>query len=105
MDINRVRGSGSLVGYLHCHFLVEIQLAIAVAGQTELGKRVVQEINRRNPELYFLAFRNLEVLEEREIAVKVCRTSDIRPNQCTLLTIRRRSKAVRVKVQTRSVVP
>src|SRR5438067_1153441 len=66
---------------------------------------MIQEIDSGNPELYLLAFRDLEVLKQREIAVKVCRTPHIRPNESALLPVRRRTEAVGIEVQPRSVVP
>src|SRR2546428_12152963 len=66
---------------------------------------MVQEIDCGNTELNLLTFRDLEVLEQCEIAVKVRRTAHVRPNQCALLTIRGRSDAGWVEVESGSVVP
>src|SRR5580698_8885532 len=76
----------------------EVNRVIAATRQTELAQRVIQEIDSRNAELQLLPLRDLEILEQCQIAVKVSWASHVRPLQRTLLSIVRRTEAVRVEI-------
>ena len=75
----------------------ELQLLIADARQSELPQRVIQEVDSRNAELQFLPLRDLEILEQCQIAVKVSRPPHVRPFQRALLPVRRHSEALVIK--------
>ena len=53
---------------------------VDVVGQVELRQRMVEEIERRNPELKARFLRHLEVLVNAKVAVEEWRSRDVGPN-------------------------
>ena len=71
----------------------EVHRVVGVASQVELAEWVIQEVNRRDTELQLLPFCDLEVLEQRQVAVKVGWSTHVRPFQRALHTVRGHAEA------------
>src|ERR1035438_3540310 len=59
---------------------------------------MVQEVERREPELDLRVLLEEEVLVNREVAVEESGPLDVRPDEGALLVVRRRRKTVRIEV-------
>ena len=82
------RSSGGSVTDESCVVSREADFFIGVAAsQIELAKRVIQEIHSGDAELQLLSLRDLEVLEQGQITVKVGRTTHVGPLEGTLLPV------------------
>src|SRR5260370_5340035 len=77
----------------------EVERLIRTSSQTELRQRMVQPVHRRHPELHLLPLRNLEVLEQSQIAIEVGWSSQVRPLLGPLSSVGGRSEAVRIEVR------
>jgi len=85
-----------------CVVILEADLIIGIAaGQVELGKWVIQEVDSRDAELQLLSLRDLEVLEQRQITVKVSWTAHVGPCIGTLRPVSWHPEAAGVEMLTR----
>src|ERR1035441_4650075 len=77
---SRSSGIGTRATDESCVVMLEGDVFIGIAArQIELGERVIQEVDSRDAELQLLSLRDLEVLEQRQITVKVGWTAHVGP--------------------------
>src|ERR1700683_3236551 len=65
---------------------------------------MVQPVSSRDAELKFLSLGNLEVLEQRQIAIEICWIANVGPYIGSLSTVSRHLEAVGVEILARRMV-